>query len=302
EGSLFYDLDSISGGAEFANVLLKSIVEVKVVLVVIGSTWHTVTDVEEKRRLLDPEDWVRQELLTAHKSQKRPKMIPVLVGANWEEVCDFLETRCPELSFLPGLNYRDFSDPQYFESSLKLLLRDLEQAGVEIREPKTEPISEPQTSPSTTYTNKNTVIGSTISAGGNVHVGDVVTTTTTIKGSHVEGHVQGDVVAGDKVEGDKIMGDKIVQNRTGLLMAVAILVTLLAGFAIYKWNQSRQPAASKKMANGNSNFIETDVRIFPKIFIMTRRKQRAALLPMPTADRPSVTNRRQTVLTQGENC
>ena len=97
------------------------------------------------------------------------------------------------------------------------------------------------------------------------------------------------------------MGSEIVV----VLLGTTVFCVSEAVFWVLRWNDpppnhKRQPAASKKMANGNSSFIETDVRIFPKNMFMTRRKQKAASLPMPVADGPFGLIKQRSVVTQRE--
>lgn len=74
---LFMDLDSIEAGVDFAEAI-KSGVEACVVLVaLIGAKWLTVTDEDGRRRLDDPDDYVRYEVRTA--LERCVRVIPVLV-------------------------------------------------------------------------------------------------------------------------------------------------------------------------------------------------------------------------------
>lgn len=74
---VFMDLDSIEAGVDFAEAI-KSGVEACVVLVaLIGAKWLTVTDEDGRRRLDDPDDYVRYEVRTA--LERCVRVIPVLV-------------------------------------------------------------------------------------------------------------------------------------------------------------------------------------------------------------------------------
>jgi len=74
---VFLDVDSIPAGRRFADVIGEALDASLVVLVVIGPRWLTVTDEAGRRRLDDPEDWVRVEVETALGKGRR--VIPVLV-------------------------------------------------------------------------------------------------------------------------------------------------------------------------------------------------------------------------------
>src|ERR1700722_11246111 len=75
---LFMDVEAgIWAGQDFARVIEDVVSLCDVVLVLIGPDWMTVTDEEGRRRLENPEDFVRVEVESALKFGKR--VIPVLV-------------------------------------------------------------------------------------------------------------------------------------------------------------------------------------------------------------------------------
>jgi hypothetical protein len=75
---LFIDVDNIEPGMDFVRVLEEQISKCDVVLAVIGKGWIDALDERNARRLDNPEDWVRVEISSALKQDKR--VIPVLVG------------------------------------------------------------------------------------------------------------------------------------------------------------------------------------------------------------------------------
>jgi hypothetical protein len=75
---VFLDSRSIPVGADFAEELLKRLRVSRVLLVVIGPHWLTVTNAAGRRRIDDPEDWVRREIAEALAYGLR--VIPVLTG------------------------------------------------------------------------------------------------------------------------------------------------------------------------------------------------------------------------------
>jgi len=77
EGSLFRDVDSVEPGQDFRDRINESLERSVVVLVVIGPQWLHVQDANGKRRLEQPEDWVRIEIELALKRQL--KVIPILL-------------------------------------------------------------------------------------------------------------------------------------------------------------------------------------------------------------------------------
>ena len=86
---LFMDVDSVAPGLDFVRVLEEQVSQCDVVLAMIGPRWVNAVDQHGSRRLDDPNDFVRLEIQSALKQDKR--VIPVLVG----------ETRMPRLDELP---------------------------------------------------------------------------------------------------------------------------------------------------------------------------------------------------------
>jgi len=77
-GQLFLDVDNIAPGLDFVRVLNERVAECDVVLAVIGKSWIDARDTTGARRLDDPDDFVRIEIVSALNQDKR--VIPVLVG------------------------------------------------------------------------------------------------------------------------------------------------------------------------------------------------------------------------------
>jgi tetratricopeptide (TPR) repeat protein len=74
--SVFLDSLSIPAGADFVDELLGRLRTCSVLLVVIGSRWLTLTDAAGHRRIDDPSDWIRREIVEAFAHGLR--VIPVL--------------------------------------------------------------------------------------------------------------------------------------------------------------------------------------------------------------------------------
>jgi len=75
--NIFMDVDTIRPGADFVEVLEKAVSACDVLIVVIGKNWLNVTDRQGRRRLDDPNDFVRIEIMTGLK--RDILVIPVLV-------------------------------------------------------------------------------------------------------------------------------------------------------------------------------------------------------------------------------
>jgi hypothetical protein len=76
-GRVFMDLESIRGGDDFVEALEKAVASCAVVVAVIGRQWASAADGEGKRRLDNPNDFVRLEVEAALKRGVR--VIPALV-------------------------------------------------------------------------------------------------------------------------------------------------------------------------------------------------------------------------------
>jgi hypothetical protein len=74
---VFMDLDSIEAGLDFAEVIQENLGSCAVLVVLIGRQWATLTDERGRRRLDDPDDFVRFEVQAA--LERGVRVIPVLV-------------------------------------------------------------------------------------------------------------------------------------------------------------------------------------------------------------------------------
>ncbi len=76
-GQVFKDIDSIVLGDDFVDVITEAVESCDVLLALIGDEWLTVTDADGRRRIDDPEDFVRLELEAA--LSRTVRVIPILV-------------------------------------------------------------------------------------------------------------------------------------------------------------------------------------------------------------------------------
>ncbi len=74
---LFMDIDAIEPGVDFVEVIERAVSSCDVLVAVIGKQWLTVTDANGRRRLDNPEDFIRLEVGTA--LDRGIRVIPVLV-------------------------------------------------------------------------------------------------------------------------------------------------------------------------------------------------------------------------------
>lgn len=77
-GRVFFDVDSIAPGADFADSIRAALDQCDVCLILIGNDWRGAAGEEAQPRLDRPEDYVRQEAVIALESGKR--VIPVLLN------------------------------------------------------------------------------------------------------------------------------------------------------------------------------------------------------------------------------
>jgi hypothetical protein len=77
DGQVFKDVDSIKLGDDFVQVITSAVGSCDVLLALIGTEWLTVTDEHGRRRLDDPDDFVRLEIEAA--LARNVRVIPILV-------------------------------------------------------------------------------------------------------------------------------------------------------------------------------------------------------------------------------
>lgn len=78
EEHVFMDVDAIEPGVDFVERIESAVATADVFLAVLGRSWASVADAEGRRRLDNPDDFVRREVGAA--LRRRMTVIPVLVG------------------------------------------------------------------------------------------------------------------------------------------------------------------------------------------------------------------------------
>lgn len=115
--SIFKDVDSIPLGVNFKEYLDQKVGESCVFLAIIGDTWLETLDDEGKRRLDDPNDFVRIEIESAF-NRKIP-VIPLLVSnAHMPEEQD-LPLSLRKLVYMNGMPIRP--DPDFHNDMDRLI-------------------------------------------------------------------------------------------------------------------------------------------------------------------------------------
>jgi hypothetical protein len=126
-GQVFKDVDSIELGDDFVEVITAAVGSCDVLLALIGDAWLTITDAHGRRRLDDPDDFVRLEIEAA--LTRKVRVIPILVDG----------ARMPRADELPdslaGLVRRQALElsPARFDFDTGRLLKVLDRTLTEVR-------------------------------------------------------------------------------------------------------------------------------------------------------------------------
>jgi TIR domain len=116
---LFMDVETIPLGSNFEKVLHEEISKCLVLLAVIGPTWCDARDENGKRRLDDPNDFVRMEISAA--LQRDIPVIPILLDGATMPKADQLPNALRGLTSRNGLDVRHGS----FHEDIDRLVRSL---------------------------------------------------------------------------------------------------------------------------------------------------------------------------------
>lgn len=136
EDAVFIDLEGIAYGEDFVAVLEKQLDFCQVMLAVMGRDWLGLDATTGKRRIDDPEDFVRIEV--AHALARHVRVVPVLVDrATMPHPADLPED-------LRGLHRRQFMELDFrrFDADVGHLIDGL-LAGVLARQPPVAPVPGP---------------------------------------------------------------------------------------------------------------------------------------------------------------
>jgi hypothetical protein len=126
-GQIFKDVDSIELGDDFVEVITRAVGSCDVLLALIGDRWLTVTDKQGRRRLNDPNDFVRLEIEAALK--RKVRIIPILVEGASMPHADELPAAIAGLARRQALEL----SPSRFEYDTSRLLKVLDKTLAEVR-------------------------------------------------------------------------------------------------------------------------------------------------------------------------
>ena len=125
---VFKDIDSIELGDDFAEVITTAVESCDVLLALIGGRWLTVTGQDGRRRLDNPDDFVRLEIEAALARDVR--VIPILVEGARMPRADELPASLSKLARRQALEL----SPSRFDVDTQRLLRALERTITEAQE------------------------------------------------------------------------------------------------------------------------------------------------------------------------
>lgn len=119
EKNVFKDVDNIPFGVDFVDYLDNQVKECTVLLAVIGPKWVDVEDDKGRRRIDDPNDFVRIEIESALK--RNILVVPVLVGSAGMPYTEDLPESLRPLTRRNGIEVRP--DPDFHNDMTRLIKR-----------------------------------------------------------------------------------------------------------------------------------------------------------------------------------
>ncbi len=120
EERVFMDVDSIGLGLDFVQVIQDAVSSCEVLIALIGREWLNATDENGRRRLDDPDDFVRLEIEAA--LQRNVRVVPILLN---DAVLPEPEDLPPGLRALTRRQALQLSDAT-FRSDVRRLIEQLE--------------------------------------------------------------------------------------------------------------------------------------------------------------------------------
>jgi hypothetical protein len=139
KGAVFRDVETIEFGTDFVEAIEKAVGSCSAFILVIGSRWLSAVDGDGRRRLEDPQDFVRLEIVTALSAGVR--VIPALVeGARMPKA----EELPDDIKAIVRRHAIELTDGQ-FEHDVERLIRDVRTAMADSRgQSPADPPIEPQ--------------------------------------------------------------------------------------------------------------------------------------------------------------
>lgn len=122
-GRIFRDVTGLRPGEDFVNALDREGVSCQVLLAIIGKRWLNSVDASGRRRLDDPEDILRREII--HALQRNVLVIPVLVGGAVVPPIDDLPTELKPLGRRQALPISELDFERDIERLIEVVAQEL---------------------------------------------------------------------------------------------------------------------------------------------------------------------------------
>ncbi len=122
-GRIFRDVTGLRPGEDFVNALDREGVSCQVLLAIIGKRWLSCADVSGRRRLDDPEDILRREII--HALQRNVLVIPVLVGGATVPAIDDLPPELKPLGRRQALPISELDFERDLERLIEVVAQEL---------------------------------------------------------------------------------------------------------------------------------------------------------------------------------
>ena len=134
-GLLFMDVDGIPLGVNFVKVLQEEVAKCSVLLAVMGHEWLNVRDEDGRRRLDNPDDFVRVEIAAA--LQRDIPVIPIMLEGTKVPKANQLPNDLQGLALRNGLGVRHSS----FHTDMDILIRGLKGRLTEANEQRVQSLT-----------------------------------------------------------------------------------------------------------------------------------------------------------------
>lgn len=122
-GRIFRDVTGLRPGEDFVNALDREGVSCQVLLAIIGKRWLSCMDAGGRRRLDDPDDILRREII--HALQRNVLVIPVLVGGATVPAIDDLPPELKPLGRRQALPISELDFERDLERLIEVLAQEL---------------------------------------------------------------------------------------------------------------------------------------------------------------------------------
>jgi hypothetical protein len=120
--NVFMDVDTIEVGADFAEAITRAVASCDAAIALIGRNWLAAADAQGRRRLDDPNDFVRLELVAA--LERDVPVVPALVQGAGHPGADELPTPIAPLARRQGVEL----DDEGWHDDVERLIERLERA------------------------------------------------------------------------------------------------------------------------------------------------------------------------------